>query len=430
MLSKCSFLSLLLLVLLCTSAFATEPAATLARKAISEQPAESTPAIEELRSLGPTGLQTLLTTYDAEIQQHIANPRLTSPEWQRISKALDTVSQQKNSFLSGLFWYTDLQEAKKVASKSDKPILSLRLLGKLTEELSCANSRYFRTVLYPDAEVSAFLREHFVLHWQSVRPAPVITIDFGDGRKLESTITGNSIHYVLDSKGRLIEAFPGLYGPKAFLRGLTSVDKFFASTKEQKDEQVPFMAKLYQQQRMTEINSAWTLDTSKIGGKLPRGFSVTKDGNGEAMAIMPLAITKSYSEVAMLRSITQNSELLGRVTDEDAWRKIADLHTADAVLDERSVSLIKRQNASLSDSDFNKMLQRFQSLIALDTVRNEYMLHTKLYPWLMSDPSRNDLAKFNDKVYAELFLTPGSDPWLGLLTPDAYTATENRGIKN
>ena len=35
-----------------------------------------------------------------------------------------------------------------------KPILSLRLLGKLTDEFSCANSRFFRTVLYPNAEVS------------------------------------------------------------------------------------------------------------------------------------------------------------------------------------------------------------------------------------------------------------------------------------
>jgi hypothetical protein len=29
---------------------------------------------------------------------------------------------------------------------------------------------------------------------------------------------------------------------------------------------------------------------------------------------------------------------------------------------------------------------------------------------------------FNERVYAELFLTPGSDPWLGLVSPDTYLA--------
>ena len=62
-------------------------------------------------------------------------------------------------------------------------------------------------------------------------------------------------------------------------------------------------------------------------------------------------------------------------------------------------------------------LQKFQELIALDTVRNEYLLHSKLYTWLMAkDPVRNDVEKLNEQVYASLFLTPGSDPWLGLFS--------------
>ena len=59
-----------------------------------------------------------------------------------------------------------------------------------------------------------------MLHWKSVRPVPKITIDFGDGRVVERTITGNSIHYVLDADGTVIDAVPGLYGPKAFLERL------------------------------------------------------------------------------------------------------------------------------------------------------------------------------------------------------------------
>ena len=57
-----------------------------------------------------------------------------------------------------------------------------------------------------------------MLHWKSVRPVPKITIDFGDGRVVERTITGNSIHYVLDADGNVIDGIPGLYGPRAFLQ--------------------------------------------------------------------------------------------------------------------------------------------------------------------------------------------------------------------
>jgi hypothetical protein len=72
-------------------------------------------------------------------------------------------------------------------------------------------------------------------------------------------------------------------------------------------------------------------------------------------------------------------------------------------------------------------VQNFERYMALDTVRNEYMLHTKLHAWLITQPY-HDTETLNEKVYAELFLTPSSDPWLGLFSPDTYTALENGGI--
>ena len=101
------------------------------------------------------------------------------------SRALDGIAGQRDCYASQLFWYTDLEKAKAESKATGKPILSLRLMGNLTDEFSCANSRFFRTTLYANKEVSAALRDRFILHWQSVRPVPKVTIDFGDGRKLE-----------------------------------------------------------------------------------------------------------------------------------------------------------------------------------------------------------------------------------------------------
>ena len=104
------FLSLLLLVSQ-TSYSATNPEA-LARKAVSEDPKESAAAVAELRAMGPFGLNVLLKTYADEINRQIANPVMAStPRWRRISTALDEVAQQKDSYLSGLHWYTDFGQA-------------------------------------------------------------------------------------------------------------------------------------------------------------------------------------------------------------------------------------------------------------------------------------------------------------------------------
>lgn len=428
--AKFSLMSLFLIVLFSTQiSYANDSAALLARKAVSENAAESTAAIEELRALGPAGLEILLTQHADEINRHIAEPTAASTaQWQRITRALDQVGRQKNNFISGLYWYTDLEDAKHAAQETNKPILSLRLLGNLTDELSCANSRFFRTVLYPNAQIRDVLRDRFVLHWQSVRPAPRITIDFGDGRKLERTITGNSIHYVLDTHGQLIEALPGLYGPAAFLRGLAGAETLFQSLAGKNNGERNTILTAYYRDRANKISLAWLDDTKRIGGKVPDRLIVVPSENGEALRVAPLAVTKAAVEIPTLRAMNAASEALGQVTDEQAWKQIAQLHQADYQLDQRSIALIKRQNQSLSDDDLSRLIQKFQELVALDTVRNEYALHSKLYAWMMRPMSRADLEKFNDQVYATLFLTPKSDPWLGLLSTDVYAAIDNGGV--
>jgi hypothetical protein len=147
------------------------------------------------------------------------------------SRALDRMCAQKDAHTSLLFWFTDLSEALAYARRAKKPIVSLRLLGRLDEELSCANSRFFRKALYPDPRINRVLRDEFVLHWQSVRPVPKVTIDFGAGRRVERTLTGNSAHLVLDWRGRPVDVLPGMFDRDTFrflldqARGFAEADR-------------------------------------------------------------------------------------------------------------------------------------------------------------------------------------------------------------
>jgi hypothetical protein len=141
--------------------------------------------------------------------------------------AIDAVCRQFDCASSGLYWYTDLEQARQEARRSHRPILSLRLLGNLDEEMSCANSRYFRTILYSNRSVAAYLRQNFVLHWSSERPAPLVTIDFGDGRVMRPHHHRQQHSLSPGREWTAAGRDPGLYAPKPFLDQLTEMKSLY-----------------------------------------------------------------------------------------------------------------------------------------------------------------------------------------------------------
>ena len=421
----------------------------LAQAAVSEDAAERASAIASLRAAGPAGLDALFEEHADAIKHQLSaqGAGVGGPEWERLAAALDAVSQQKDSFTSHLYWYTDIEEAKRAARAAGKPILSLRLLGRLSDEFSCANSRFFRTALYSNTSVSKYLREHFILHWKSVRPAPVVTVDYGDGRKLVRTITGNSIHYVLDEEGWTVDALPGLYGPQAFMRELGRAEAgALASARMGGEERAQFLSGYYNRQALRLIDGLRG-DVARTGVVLPEG-AITRSGDVAvakaaeraplALVAAPLAVTKMAVEVRTVGSITYTPGKFERATDEAEWTKLAELHLAEARMDAASVGVVARHNpyvesstkgqSALTAEQLARVVANFERRMALDTVRNEYLLRPSLLRWLTEGAGKLDVDKLNERVYAELFLTPDTDPWLGLLTPDTYTGLTNDGV--
>jgi hypothetical protein len=424
-----SFLFVVAFLTLAATSFASGRAESLARQAVSENPVESKKAIASLRSMGEDGLMSLFAVYANDIRRYMETGE-QSVQWLKIAAALDSVAMQKGSYASRLFWQTDFEQAKREAQKSGKPILSLRLLGNLNEEFSCANSRFFRSVLYANDEVSKILRERFVLHWKSVRPAPKVTIDFGDGRKIETTITGNSIHYALDSNGQPIDTLPGLYGPRAFQRWLLQVETLARDLKRDSGQTKEMILYSYHNTMLKAVLRKWQDELDRTKANLPKDEKSVKatDGNPTAVQAAPLAVTKMVAlEGRILKSTQRDALTLEMETGFDEWKKLATLYPYDARLDKNSIAFIHRQNMKLNSEELKRLINRLEGFIALDTVRNEYLMHRKLHSWFLSGFG-NDLNSLNEKVYAELFLTPSADPWLGLYSPDTYTAIDGGGI--
>ena len=222
-------------------------------------------AIEQLRSAGPAGLEALLEKYALQVTNSTPFAVRRDVAGQRVCRAIAGVAGQHDAHASRLFWHTDLEAAKRVANETGQPILSLHMLGRLTEECSCANSRFFRTVLYANEEISKYLREHYVLHWHSVRPVPLVTIDFGDGRVMKRTLTGNSAHFILDANGSPIEALPGLYGPAAFLRLIRRAEGLHQDLSPYTGKRRAQLLRDWHRDRHREAMARWQADAQAVG---------------------------------------------------------------------------------------------------------------------------------------------------------------------
>jgi hypothetical protein len=83
---------------------------------------------------------------------------------------------------------------------------------------------------------------------------------------------------------------------------------------------------------------------------------------------------------------------------------------------------------SFVETPMMRMVRGLKNSIAEDTVRNEYQLHARLHEWFAEGTAPKNLNSLNKRVYAELFLTPDSDPWLGLAPADVFSALDNGGL--
>lgn len=355
--------------------------------ALQDESPASTRAVQELRAIGPEAVSYLMAH----------NELRKSPRW---STVLDTVAQQRDAQFSGLYWHTDLEQAIQVARREQKPILSLRLLGNLTDELSCANSRFFRTTLYPQQEVRDLLASKFVLHWQPVRSVPIITIDFGDGRKIQRTITGNSAHMILDSYGRTVDILPGLFGAGEFVRELNASGPVAVAMANMNASDYCSQRQAYHAQRLVALEQNLRDDSTKAQLAAPAALGTDLD----------TAIWSALAAQYVAESIPRAQA--AAAVEAKVPAELANLRT---------------MAKSISESPLLRLTRNIGRSISEDTVRNKYHLHARFHRWMSEVGAPFDREMFIQHVYAELFLTPIHDPWYGLSRPDQFSAITKDG---
>lgn len=403
------------------------------------------PKAEPTLVRSPAALEELLVKYD----------RVHGPARDALAQQIDRMAAQRYATVSRLFWYTDIAEAEAAAAKQDKPILALRMLGNLDEDMSCANSRFFRATLYANKDVSTFMKDNFVLYWSSERAVPRVTIDFGDGRKIQSTTTGNSAHYILDDKGEVLDVIPGLYAPRAFraelAKSLAHAKEVAAAPAHERGAKIIG----YHEAKMNEISAA----ASTLNVFALRGMRVSAE---EALSRAQRAtMSKGYVEIPQLRQIT-SAELRSIDDNETAtWASFAgqlwpaqpsparpkattvDLGEGEQVLyypppgampqvaaqtvfDAQSIELVTRIYGEATEKERARMLSRLAQHALADSALNQLRLRAEIAAYLSS--GNTDFRQANDFIYAKVFHTPKSDPWLGLHSRLDFTGLPGDGV--
>jgi hypothetical protein len=363
-----------------------------------------------------------------------------------------------------------------------------------------------RTVLYANRQLSDYLRDSYVLLWTSERPVPKVTIDFGDGRTMERTVTGNAVHYVLDGQGRPLDAIPGLYAPLEFTLLVARSHQLHRELAGKPGVERAALLQVYHRSRVADLerefngrarNASYGArgsvellnndGTSASDNPFPDAtkgevrFStseaefIRRVGGASAVDAVIITTSKSGIELPLVTTLTRyDRAVLENATTEAMWRHIAFNYTEATALDARTLVLMSRElpeyakkvltpaeiervtaavnpfaaekavrlamskfrggegplvsALSATDQNLAAMASQFMETLAGDTVRNEFTLHTRIHQWFADGEVDGELEPLNERVYREIFLTPRSDPWLGLM-PGAYSGINGGGAR-
>lgn len=87
-------------------------------------------------------------------------------------------------------------------------------------------------MIFSDPDVADFVRDRFVLAWESIRPVPKVTGDFGNGIVHTRTLMGNVATYVCAPNGAVVDILPGLADPRSYRRDLQAALALYLSGRD------------------------------------------------------------------------------------------------------------------------------------------------------------------------------------------------------
>jgi len=175
-------------------------------------------------------------------------------------------------------------------------------------------------VLFSDARIADYINAYFEPVWESVRPVPIVKIDFGNGTEVTRTLHGNISTYVCNSDGVVIDVLPGLYEPSAYM---THLDELRSETKN--ISSATDLTKALHDYHLAQLNSMPLRvmppirDMRKGVVEMPLKKVITQNISS-APDVVPLALKPEYPGIDM-RSSALNQLIVDTISNEASRRR-------------------------------------------------------------------------------------------------------------
>ena len=252
-----------------------------------------------------------------------------------------------------------------------------------------------------------------------------MTIDYGDGRRLERTTAGNSAHYILDEHGTVLDVLPGLYAPTTFRQELESSLALAARVRDKSNAERASLVANYHRQRVATAERDWAR------------LAATPSIPALRQLPAPPTVSKMAIERRDLRVFAKG--LAPEVVSEDqiqVWSAAGQLlyGAGGPVLDDASRALVARlhnagpQELRATDQDVRAILARLEQTIVADTALNQLRLRPQISREIVREGGRISFPTLNDWIQRQVFRTPREDAWLGLLQRDVFTGLPGDGV--
>ncbi len=318
--------------------------------------------------------------------------------------------------IGAITWVAGLENAEKMAALQHRPILHFQLFGNLDEKYCCTNARTLRATVLSQADVQSYLASNFVTSWEMARPVPKVSIDFGDGKKVERTVKGNAVLYLCLPDGRVVDAWPGVYTKEDLLAGIkgTIADLKQAGVDVGNPGLGAEKGILEWQQRAGsgatptgDSSIALTVTKSVVEGPVMKilGAKAFADATAQPKAVAPIQAStqpvmipgsEGFSKGQLAKLFTRYTD---RFYDSSGYAIAAD-------------DVVKSVSTRLPDTDDPVELGR--RAIIEDSFRNKRFVRPAVHMWLGSLSKLPTPGESKSLVFSKILRVPIDDPYLGL----------------
>lgn len=115
-------------------------------------------------------------------------------------------------------------------------------------------------MLFSNPDVATVINLNFEPVWISVRPVPLVSIDFGDGNVVRRTLHGNVATYACDADGMVLDVLPGIYRPETYIERLRQMVLLHRYVAQSGPDARELTLRNYHEQQLESLDSGEKLE--------------------------------------------------------------------------------------------------------------------------------------------------------------------------